>query len=303
MGLETGEDKKKYEIELLESLIDNSLYEEALSYITRAITKYDDVSLKYLKGKVYYLMGKFDDSITELSSVIAEDSDYWEAYELLGEIYRIRNQTEIAENYYFKSTSLNSRATQSWLGRGKLAMARGEYQVAVLSFETYLRTKREDIMVWRLLGRSYKELENFVSATDAYNEAIELEPTNQDLYEELGDLYHFMGHYDIAKEKYLQALQVEEKTRPVNASIYNKLSKLYLVEGNIQKAFNLCNELLTLSKENDEALFISGQALIKMGQKYEGTVRVKKAFEISNNQEYKDYLNKLDEELYGPKYV
>ncbi|MHA1516788.1 MAG: hypothetical protein ACTSPF_14770, partial [Candidatus Heimdallarchaeaceae archaeon] len=79
MGLETAEDKKKYEIELLESLIDNSLYEESLSYLNRAITKYDDISLKYLKGKVYYLMGKFDDSITELTSVIAEDSDYWEA--------------------------------------------------------------------------------------------------------------------------------------------------------------------------------------------------------------------------------
>ena len=303
LGSEIGEDKKKYDIELLESLIDNGLYEESLSFINRSITKYADISLKYLKGKVYYLMGKFDDAITELSSVIAEDSDSWETYELLGEIFRLRNQTEIAENYYFKSTSLNPRATQSWLGRGKLAMARGEFQVAVLSFETYLRTKNEDIEVWKLLGRSYKELENFVSAVDAYNDAIELEPTNQELYEELGDLYLFMGHEDVAKDKYLQAMQVEEKTRPVNAAIYNKLSRLYLSEGNIQKAFNLCNELLTLVKDNDEALFISGKALIKMGQRYEGTVRVKKAFEISNKQEYKDYLNELDEELYGPKYV
>ena len=62
-------------------------------------------------------------------------------------------------------------------------------------------------------------------------------------------------------------------------------------------------DYITINPENDEALFISGQALIKMGQKYEGTVRVKKAYKISNNQEYKDYLNKLDEELYGPKYV
>jgi Flp pilus assembly protein TadD len=303
LGSELGEDKKKYDIELLESLIENGLYEESLSFINRSIAKYTDISLKYLKGKVYYLMGKFDESIAELSSVIAEDSDYWEAYELLGEIYRIRNQTEIAENYYFKSTSLNPRATQSWLGRGKLAMARGEFQVAVLSFETYLRTKREDIEVWKLLGRSYKELENFVSAVDAYNDAIELEPTNQELYEELGDLYLFMGHEDVAKDKYLQAMQVEEKTRPVNAKIYNKLSRLYLAEGNIQKAFNMCNELLTLSKNNDEALFLSGKALIKMGQRYEGTVRIKRALEISGKSEYKDFLNKLDNELYGPKYV
>jgi len=245
LGLENGEDKKKYDIELLESLIENGLYEESLSFINRAITKYADLSLKYLKGKVYYLMGKFDDSITELSSVIAEDSDFWEAYELLGEIYRIRNQTEIAENYYFKSTSLNPRATQSWLGRGKLAMARGEFQVAVLSFETYLRTKNDDIEVWKLLGRSYKELENFVSAIDAYNDAIELEPTNQELYEELGDLYMSMGHEDVAKDKYLQAMQVEEKTRPVNAKIYNKLSRLYLSEGNIQKAYDLLEDLAT----------------------------------------------------------
>ncbi len=303
MGLETGQDMKPFEMELLESLIDNTLLEEALSFLERMIEKYQDTNLVFLKGKVLYLQGQFNSAIEELTTVIAEDSDHWETYELLGEIYRIKNQFDVAENYYFKATSLNPRAIQSWLGKGKLALQRGEYQVAILSFETFLRTKREEIEVWRLLARSYKEIENYLSAIDAYNEAIEIEPTNQELYEELGDLYEHMGRSDIAKEKYLQALQVEEKTRSVNRSLYNKLSRLYLLEGDIQKTFNMCNELLTLVKDDDEAFFLSGQALVRMGQRYEGTVRIKKALEISAKSEYKEYLNKLDTELYGPKYT
>lgn len=303
MNSDSNQDMKPFEIELLDSLVENSLFDEALSFLDRMTKKYHDKSLMFKKGKVLYLQGHFKEAVEALTSVIAEDTDHWESYELLGEIYRIWNQPDVSENYYFKATSLNPRAIQSWLGRGKLALQRGEYQVAVLSFETYLRINREDIEVWRLLAQSYKEMENFLSAIDAYNSAIEIDPINQELYEELGDLYDFMGHPDFAKEKYLQALQVEERTRKDTRSLYNKLSRLYLAEGDIQKTFNLCNELLTLFKDDDEALFLSGQALIRMGQRYEGTQRIKKAFEISNKSEYREYLNKLDNELYGQKYL
>jgi len=302
MGLESGQDMKPFEMELLESLIENSLLDEALSFLERMIEKYQDNNLVFKKSKVLYLQGQFNEAIEELTSIIAEDTDHWETYELLGEIYRIQNQPDVSENYYFKATSLNPRAIQSWLGRGKLALQRGEYQVAVLSFETFLRIKREDTSVWQLLAQSYKEMENYLSAIDAYNSAIEIEPVNQELYEELGDLYEHMGRADIAKEKYLQALQVEEKTREVNRSLYNKLSRLFLKDGDIQKTFNMCNELLTLVKDDDEALFLSGQALVRMGQRYEGIVRIKRAIKIADKSEYRDYLSKLDDETYGPKY-
>ncbi|MHA1198052.1 MAG: tetratricopeptide repeat protein, partial [Candidatus Heimdallarchaeaceae archaeon] len=294
MGLESGQDMKPFEMELLESLIENSLLDEALSFLERMIEKYQDNNLVFKKSKVLYLQGQFNEAIEELTSIIAEDTDHWETYELLGEIYRIQNQPDVSENYYFKATSLNPRAIQSWLGRGKLALQRGEYQVAVLSFETFLRIKREDTSVWQLLAQSYKEMENYLSAIDAYNSAIEIEPVNQELYEELGDLYEHMGRADIAKEKYLQALQVEEKTREVNRSLYNKLSRLFLKDGDIQKTFNMCNELLTLVKDDDEALFLSGQALVRMGQRYEGIVRIKRAIKIADKSEYRDYLSKLD---------
>ena len=302
MGSETGETNKMFEVELIESLIDNSLYDEAMSYIDRLVVKYErDSYLQFLKGKIYYLTGKFDKAIEELTTVTAEDSDYWKAFELLGEIYRTTNQTELAETHYFKATAINPRAMQSWLGRGKLALQRGEFQIAVLSFETYLRTNREEPDVWRLLARSYREIQNYISAIDSYNEAIEIDPTFQELYEELGDLYLSMGHPDIAKEKYLQGLQVEEKTRPVNRELYYKTANLYLEEGLNQKAFNLCNELLALAKDDDEALFISGKALVKLGQKYEGIQRMKKAYKNTNKQEYKEYLDELDRQIYSPR--
>ncbi len=302
MGLETGENSKMFETELVESLIENHLFDEALPFLDRLLKRYADPYFIYLKGKVYFLSDMFKESIDELVTVIAQDSDFWEAYELLGEAYRKNKQVELAENYYFKATAINPRATQSWLGRGKLALQRGEYQVAVLSFETYLRINRKDSETWRLLGTSYKEMNNFLSAIDSYNEAIELDPTNQELYGELGDLYISIGRSDIAKEKFLQALQVEEKTRPVSKTIYHKLARLYLDEGENQKAFNICNELLALERDEPVATFLSGKALIKLGQRYEGTVRVKRAYENEKNPEFKEYLDQLEREMYGPKY-
>ena len=226
---------------------------------------------------------------------------FWKAYELLGETYRSTNQTELAETYYFKATALNPQAIQSWLGRGKVALLRGEYQVTVLCFETYLRNKSKDSDVWSLLGHSYKELNNHSSAIDAYNVAIEIDPTNQLLYEELGDIYQIIGREDIAQQKYLQGLQVEEVTRPLKKELYYKLAQIYLKDGKNQKAFNLCNELLVLLKDDPEATFLSGKALIYLGQRYDGITRIKRAMAKDPKPEYEEFLLQADRDLYSSK--
>ncbi|MHA1550652.1 MAG: tetratricopeptide repeat protein [Candidatus Heimdallarchaeaceae archaeon] len=301
MGIVDDESMKIFQIELIESLIDNQLFDEALPFLERMMKKYNDPYFIYLRGRVYYLTGKFKQTIEELTSVITMDSDFWKAYELLGETYRTTNQTELAETYYFKATSLNPQAIQSWLGRGKVALQRREFQIAVLCFETYLRDKKKDSAVWRLLARSYKELDNHTSAIDAYNEAISIDPINQLLYEELGDLYQLIGREDIAQQKYLEGLQVEEKTRPVKKELYHKLARLYLSKGDNQKAFNICNELLALLKDDSGATFLSGKALIRLGQRYDGITRIKRAIEKDPQVEYMEFLKDVDRELFSPR--
>ena len=301
MGIVDDESMKIFQIELIESLIDNQLFDEALPFLERMLKKYNDPYFIYLRGKVFYLTGKFKQTIEELTSVIAIDSDFWKAYELLGETYRSTNQTELAETYYFKSTSLNPQAIQSWLGRGKVAMQRGEFQIAVLCFETYLRNEKKNSEIWRLLASSYNKLQNHTSAIDAYNEAISIDPINQLLYEELGDLYQVIGREDLAQQKYLEGLQVEEKTRPIKKELYHKLSRLYLSKGNNQKAFNVCNELLALLKDDHEATFLSGKALIRLGQRYEGITRIKRAIDKKPQVEYKEFLKDVDRELFSPR--
>lgn len=301
MGIVDDESMKEFQIELIESLIDNQLFDEALPFLERMMKKYNDPYFIYLRGKVYYLTGNFKQTIEELTSVIAMGSDFWRAYELLGETYRSINQTELAETYYFKATSLNPQAIQSWLGRGKVAMQRGEFQIAVLCFETFLRNRKKDSEVWRLLAVSYKKLDNHTSAIDAYNEAISIDPINQLFYEELGDLYQIIEREDLAQQKYLEGLQVEEKTRPIKKELYHKLARLYLSKRNNQKAFNTCNELLALMKDDSEATFLSGKALIRLGQRYEGITRIKRAIEKDPQPEYEEFLKDVDRELFSPR--
>ncbi|MCK5410346.1 MAG: tetratricopeptide repeat protein, partial [Candidatus Heimdallarchaeota archaeon] len=167
--------------------------------------------------------------------------------------------------------------------------------------ETFLRSNKKDSAVWRLLARSYKELDNHTSAVDAYNEAISIDPINQLLYEELGDLYQLIGRDDIAQQKYLEGLQVEEKTRPVKKELYHKLARLYLSKGDNQKAFNICNELLALLKDDSGATFLSGKALIRLGQRYDGITRIKRAIEKDPQVEYMEFLKDVDRELFSPR--
>ena len=301
MGIVDDDSMKVFQIELIESLIDNQLFDEAMPFLERMMIKYNDPYFIFLRGKIFYLTGKFKQTIEELTSVIAMDSDFWKAYELLGETYRSTNQTELAETYYFKSTALNPQAVQSWLGRGKVAQLRGEYQIAILCFETYLRINNKDSEVWMLLGRTYKEIDNHTSAIDAYNESIQIDPTNLLLYEELGDIYQTIGREDLAQQRYLQGLQVEETTRPLKKELYYKLARIYLKQGNNQKAFNLCNELLVLMRGDPEALFLSGKALINLGHRYDGITNIKRAIKKDPKTEYEEFLLQADRDLYSPR--
>jgi len=184
------------------------------------------------------------------------------------------------------------------LGKGKIAYHKGEFQTAILCFKTFVQENVERSDIWHLLAKAYKSVNNELKAIDSYNIAIDFDPLNKELYEELGDIYFELGHKDIAKEKYLQALQVEEKTRDINISLYLKVIKILLEENQNLRAFNLCNEILVFQKNNVDALFLSGVALIQMGNIPEGKKRVEEAYSIEKRDDIWDYLNSLEKEIY-----
>ncbi len=281
-------------IELAEKMISNQLYKEALSILDKLLLNYNDPDIFYLKAKIFFLQGKFSEAIDVLMTLINIDSSYLHGYELLGECYRCLNNLELAETFYQKAISVDPKTLISWLGKGKIAYKKGDYHEAVLCFKTYLNDNVEQSEIWLLLARSYLNMNHTMEAIDAYNMAIEFDPLNVSLYEELGDLYIKLGREDIAKEKYLQALQVEEKTRDIPSSIYIKTVRILLKEGKFLKAFNLCNELLSFDPDNIDALFLSGKALVGLGNKKEGKDRVEQAYSLKKTDEYYDYLIELE---------
>ena len=285
-------------IELIEQLIEAGLYDNAIKYVERLLQENDAPALRFLKGYALYMSGRFNEAIEELTKVIVEDKKNWKAYLLLGEIYYSQNKLEQALNFLNKATILNPKAEKAWKTRGKIAYQMGDYQTAALCIETYLRLYENDSEYWRLLARCYKTLKNTNAAIDAYNMAIELDSENISLYEELGDYYLELGHAEIAKQKYKQALTVREITIETNKSLYLKLIKIYLKDKEWLAAFNLCNQILVLEKNDPEALFYSGKALIGLGNIKEGKEKIEKAYSINQKEEYAHYLKELDDQLY-----
>lgn len=286
------------ELLLAKELIKGQILDEALSYLKKILEKTDQPEVHYLIGKVLYLKGKFQESVSHLTTVIAQDPNHWQAYELLGELYRTLEDYGTAEEFYQKATNINQQAKLAWKGLGKIALAREELQTTVLAFETYLKLAEEDKDVWVLLGDCYDKLGNYSSAVDAYNVAIDLDPTDISLYEKLGDVYAKMGYLDIAKKQYQRALMVKEKTRETELSIYHKLIKIHLQEKEYAKAYNLCMSLeSTMLNPDPDTLFYAGQALVGIGNIYEGIEKIKQALKKEKRKEFEQYLNSLEDEL------
>ncbi|MHA1115893.1 MAG: tetratricopeptide repeat protein [Candidatus Heimdallarchaeaceae archaeon] len=293
------DDKPNLNLELAKQMMEQQLYEEALSILEKGLKENpSNKDFLWLKAKILFITGKFNETIETLSSLILLEKSNAKAYELMGETYRCLNNLEVAEEYYQKALELDSNSFVSWLGKGKIAYHKGEFQTAILCFKTFVQENVERSDIWHLLAKAYKSVNNELEAIDSYNMAIDFDPLNKELYEELGDIYFELGHKDIAKEKYLQALQVEEKTRDINISLYLKVIKILLEENQNLRAFNLCNEILVFQKNNVDALFLSGVALIQMGNIPEGKKRVEEAYSIEKRDDIWDYLNSLEKEIY-----
>ncbi len=119
---------------LLLILIQTSLYSQK-EYSTKsksAIKLYED-------GVSALTMRQFPEAIDNLEKAIEKDSEFVEAYLMLGEVYIEQQQPEKAIQYYSKGMEVKPEFyPPGFIVLGKLNLQNGKYQQAKTSFEKYL---------------------------------------------------------------------------------------------------------------------------------------------------------------------
>jgi tetratricopeptide (TPR) repeat protein len=193
--------------------------DKALEYAWRAVMlKEDFKDALDLVGNIFFKMSDYDNSIRAYSKVIAIDPKDAMSYYNLGCVFSAKGDLDSAE--------------ESWLNairyeQSKRIGNRNEASDDELSFSLVVVGRRVAFKSYMSLGHIYRDRKLWDKALENYQQALELEINNSELYYEIGKIYVRKGSMPEAKkyfdrylylggEKEAEVKQLLETLKPKN---------------------------------------------------------------------------------------
>ncbi len=97
------------------------------------------------------------------------------------------------------------------LERGAEAMKRGEYDLAIASFTTYIQVNPGSAIAYGIRGSAYSKKEEYSKAIEDYSQAIRLDPKMVNAWYSRGLANKLIKEYEKAIEDYSQAIRLNPK--------------------------------------------------------------------------------------------
>jgi len=126
------------------------------------------------------------------------------------------------------------------------------------------------------LAYSYAEIDEHKKAIDLYQKAIEINPENDEAYNNRGVSYDQLGEYKKAINSYEEAIKINPKA----SNTYN-MGVSYQKLGEYKEAINSYEEAIKINSEFDIAYANMGIIYAKLGKYEKAIMSYKKAIEIN----------------------
>lgn len=291
-------EEEKREISYLPSVgeIDNLLgwaedfykhgnYEKALEYVNRAISiKATPKSMK-IKVRILHEMGKYDEAISILKSLLENDVKDDESWFLLGSVLESMGREDEAEEAYGQCVRFNPRNLGCWLNRGNILFSKEKMDESLICYENALKIRQDMPQVWNNRGVVLKYLGKLDEAMRSYNAALKYDEKFADAYLNKAILFYEMRRYEEAENSLAQYLKLKE-----NPQGYVLLANIYLKRQLMSKAEEAAKKALQVDPTNIEAKKI-------LRKVYGGKVQ---DIEVELKRGIEDILNLLPEEEMEP---
>ncbi len=238
-------------IERADFLMQNSRFEDALLMLDQALKKNPQLyEARFKKAICYTNKGNFKQAINELEKAVLVKKDYYQAYEMLGNLYyQVRDAQKAVESYesaYIYDENIENRLT---------------YKLEIIELlnilNKYVQTKKhiDDARqivpdLFDLLfaeAKYYNEVEQYDKALELFDKIIDdVEPVqgNEKYFFEYGLALHHTGSYEKAAEAFKKADDGEFrlKIKQFSPDFYFGLADAYYQVF----AYDLCEKYLNI---------------------------------------------------------
>ena len=145
-------------------------------------------------------------------------------------------------------------------------MEAGEYNKALIAFNTLLNYHGDDSLFLFYLGSVHMRLGNDGLAKVLLKCAIAKREEFPEAWNNLGFCYHSRGEYKDAQQCFERAIQIE----PDNADLLNNIASIYVNNGTPQECINWCEKALKIKPDHQNAIWNLGLAHLELGHWEEG---------------------------------
>ena len=209
---QNSEDYELY-IHIYEQLAEHSLTEEGEAYLNQAFQiKGNKAEHSAWRGRIYYLLGQYDNAKTEL--VTAIDKGYAAANLTMARVCEALGEITQAENYYQVYIATGNADAEVMNGLAELEIGMGNYETALdyikqgLAMETV--TNRQALMQNEILVSEY--LGDFAHAWEVIQEYADLYPMDEVIQREYTFLKNRQGMKEASEEETIGEETSEEET-------------------------------------------------------------------------------------------
>ncbi|MFZ0663831.1 MAG: FG-GAP-like repeat-containing protein [Acidobacteriaceae bacterium] len=234
-------------------------------------------------GVALFQHGYFDQAEKSFQQVVAAKPDSAEGYYNLGTLSLRRGDFQQARIYLGKTLKLRPNYPEAWNNLGMIAAQEGSPTEAIRNFQQALTLRPDYAIALLNLGNLYRAQHSFANAEECLRHAFELQPDDPETNYSLGMLYAQQQRTQLAAQylqkaialqpAYPQALnnlgvlyvraqdytnaEAQFKTCirrvPQFAQSYLNLARVYAMQGEMEQAREVLQDLLRIQPNNPDA--------------------------------------------------
>ncbi len=241
---------------------------------------------KFSKAMGGYHHGRVKEAITSLQEIIAERKNFDLAYSYLANIYKKEGRVKEAIKVLRAGLENNPQSYSIISTFGILLAEAGLYDDAISILQVGLNLWDYDPEMWNYLGMAYWGKGDYQKASEAYQQALSLDPDYPLVFNNLGSLHLSLFLRDKKRADINKAFDYFKKAialDPELVSAYNGLGGAYKKVGQIKEAIFCWEKALELNPNYDFALYNLGIAYFELDDKKAALKYLEKYLAVKKN--------------------
>ncbi|MGD0338538.1 MAG: tetratricopeptide repeat protein [Bacteroidota bacterium] len=222
-------------------------------------------------ANIYLKTRKFPEAIKELQDVITLDPANANAYDKAGRVYLAAAQSQSGNTRFYvnaiemfaKFVELRPTNLEGWISLGKSYYGNKDFAKAADAFQHALQVNPNSVEAHRLAGYAYYFGKEYSKAVESLNWIINSSPGTKAASSD--DHYRLAVSYFGLKDTVNAIIHYETAvTDTTQIEAMNELARIYMAQGNFDKAVKTFDRYIALNPNNPAAYYNIGITLMSM---------------------------------------